>query len=101
MSVRPIGTEFDYCFPPDQSSSKCVYTVFRYRVTGHALAQRAMGVNEGFDPREWTPYGEPYQVEDIEVIDKKEYHPLKWRTMNAKLVPVPPPECAKMLGERW
>ena len=99
--LRPVGTEFDYCFPPDSAANKCVYTIFRYRVIGHDWVQRAAGLNEGFDPRDCIPYGEPYQAEHVEVIGKEEHAPIEWRPMNGRFVPVPPARCAELLGEKW
>lgn len=34
-SVMPIGTEYDYIFPPDRFSSSSAFTRFRYRVVAH------------------------------------------------------------------
>lgn len=39
--LRPIGTEFEQVFEPNERSTNTRFAIFRYRISGHALCAKA------------------------------------------------------------
>ena len=88
MQVRPIGTEFEVCCPPESGSTKTAFTVFVYRVTGYATVAA-------------HPEAKSHQAESIEVVDSRDYEPVCYKVWGRQWMPVPPKECAHLMDEMW
>ena len=65
-NLRPIGTVFQYEFPPALSSSECRKSRITYRVTAHVKLVRFIGDEEGV-------LSEELEALEIEWWDGKEW----------------------------
>lgn len=86
MPVRPIGSEFEYCFPPSQTSTDVAFTIWRYRVGGYA---------------EVAAFGGSRVAETLEPISSRRFVPERYVLFFGEYRPVPPPECAELLDAGW
>lgn len=82
QELRPIGTEFDYVFPPDPTSSTGSWTVWRYRVAAH-------------DECVHYKHGPIFLAERLEPLEAKKYRGGSFLlSAIGTLLPIPPPEIA-------
>jgi hypothetical protein len=80
--LRPIGTEIEYCFPPNPRTTNPKWVIWKYRIKGHA--ETSGGPCETLDP-----------------IDMREFAPSLYVHWMGELKPVPPRECLPFLDEGW
>ncbi len=84
---RPIGTEFEYAYPPDQCSSNPAWHVWRYRIVAHdpiydQFMRKAVG-------------------ERLEPLERRDYYSTLYVHWFGKWMPVPPVEVLPLLSEDW
>lgn len=86
MPVRPIGSEFEYCFPPSQTSTDVAFTIWRYRVSGHTQVDAGGGLR---------------MAETLTPISSRRFVSERYARFFGEWRPVPPPECAALLDAGW
>lgn len=96
--LRPIGTEFEFCFPPSRSSTDTTFHIWRYRVVAHDEVAYA-AVDDGL-----KVHGEPWGhrlAERIDPVEVRKFQPTQYVHWLGEYRPVPPPECAELLDAGW